>query len=60
MPALVVQVDPSMEEEEDRKLELYQEEMQHAKVCHVHWQSAESTKVHSEQLSNYRTDGESY
>ena len=27
MPALVVQVDPSMEEEEDRKLELYHANM---------------------------------
>lgn len=50
MPAPVAQVDPSMEGEEDWKLELYQEEMQHAKVCHIHWQSAESTKVHSEEL----------
>ena len=35
MPAPVAQVDPSMEEEEDRKLELYQEELKHAKVGHV-------------------------
>ena len=45
MPAPVAQVDPSMKEGEHRKLELHQEELQHAKVCHIHWQSAESTKV---------------
>ena len=45
MPAPVAQVYPSMKEGEHRKLELHQEEIQHAKVCRVHWQSAESTKV---------------
>ena len=50
MPAPVAQVDPSMEEEEDWKLELYQGKLKHAKVGHIHWQSAESTKVHSEEL----------
>ena len=52
MPAPVAQVDPSMEEEEDRKLELYQEEILHAKVCHIYWQSTESTKVHNKQQLN--------
>ena len=36
MPAPVAQVDPSLEEEQDQKLELYQEEIQHAKVCHIY------------------------
>ena len=47
--APVAQVDPSMEEEEDQKLKLYQEEILHAKVCHIYWQSTESTKVHNKQ-----------
>ena len=32
MPASVVQVDPSVNEEEDCELESYQEEMEHTKV----------------------------
>ena len=51
MPAPVAQVYPSMKEGEHWKLEeLHQEEIQHDKVCHVHWQSAESTKVGNNKL----------
>lgn len=38
MPASVVQVAHSVKEREDRRLEPYQEEMEHAKVPHVWYQ----------------------